>query len=191
MDTTSEIRCSASWSMVRNLRIGKGTPLRPARGWMKSTGPRESSLIITATTAMTGVSTTRPAVATTTSSVRLSAIVDREGLPVRYSITGSSAMWLSSTAVPSIARIGGATLSFTPSERQLRTTRASVGSSSSGAARMTRSAWVALISSSRSAWSRSSSCAETATSSRMTVWPLLPVAAGSEPFPLRPDGEPV
>ena len=140
MDTTSEIRSSASWTIVRNLRIGKGTPLRPARGWMKSTGPRESSLIITATAISSGVSTTRPIVATTTSSVRLSAIVDREGSRCGTRSPGSSAMWLSSTAVPSIARIGGATLSFTPSERQLRTTRASVGSSSSGAARITRSA---------------------------------------------------
>ncbi len=144
-------------------------------------------MIITATTSITGSSTTSPAVATTMSSARLSAIVERDGLPVRYSITGSSAMWLSSTAVPSIARIGGATLSFTPSERQLRTTRASVGSSSSGAARITRSACVALISSSRSAWSRSSSCAPTATSLCTPAWPFPPP---SGPEPLRP-GVPV
>ncbi len=36
---------------------------------------------------------------------------------VPYSITGISAMWLRRTAVPSIARMGGITLSFTPAAR--------------------------------------------------------------------------
>ena len=56
-----------------------------------------------------------------------------------YSITGISAMWLSCTAVPSIARIGGITLSFVPVARHDETTRASVASSSSGSASTTRS----------------------------------------------------
>ncbi len=60
------------------------------------------------------------------------AIVEGDVPQVPYSITGISAMWLSCTAVPSIARIGGITLSFTPVARQEETTRASVASSSSG-----------------------------------------------------------
>ena len=44
-----------------------------------------------------------------------------------------------STAVPSIARIGGATLSFTPSERQPDATPESVSSSRSWSATITRS----------------------------------------------------
>ena len=44
----------------------------------------------------------------------------------------------SSTAVPSIARSGGATLSFTPTARQAVTTRSSVRPSRSSSARMTR-----------------------------------------------------
>ena len=54
-------------------------------------------------------------------------------------------MWLSSTAVPSIARIGGITLSFTAgSARHEATTRASVASSSSGSASTTRSMSVSV-----------------------------------------------
>ena len=74
-----------------------------------------------------GLSTTMATGAETTmSEARLTAIVDQDVPQVPYSITGISAIWLSRTAVPSIARIGGITLSFTPTERQTETTRASV-----------------------------------------------------------------
>ena len=86
-----------------------------------------------------GLSSTMANAETTMSEARLMAIVDGGVPQVPYSITGISAMWLRRTAVPSIARIGGITLSFTSAERQTETTRASVASSSSGTARMTRS----------------------------------------------------
>ena len=139
-DTTSEMRSSASWHMVRNLRMRKGCPRRPARSCLKSAGPRESSFTASAMRSIRGLRTTSTSAERTTSIARLTTIDDHDVPQVPYSITGSSAMWLSRTAVPSIARIGGITLSFTPSERQTETTRASVDSSSSGIASTTRSA---------------------------------------------------
>ena len=74
---------------------------------------------------------------------------------VRYSITGISAMWLSSTAVPSMARMGGTTLSLIPPTRQAETTWASVPSSSSGTASTTRSTRASASSHWRSSWESS------------------------------------
>ena len=122
-------------------------------------GPRESRRTAIAMMSMTGLNRTMANADTMMSAVRLMAIVEGGVPQVPYSITGSSAMWLRRTAVPSIARIGGVTLSFTSAERQTETTRASVASSSSGTARMTRSTSASSTKTRRSSlFSCSTSC---------------------------------
>ena len=94
--------------------IRKGRPWRPARCWEKSAGPRESTRTASATTSSSGLSTISPTAESPMSSTRFMAIVDHDVPQVPYSITGISAMWESRTAVPSIALMGGITLSLTP-----------------------------------------------------------------------------
>ena len=141
--------------------IRKGRPWRPARFWEKRAGPRESTRTASAITSRSGLSTISPTAESPMSSTRFMAMVDHDVPQVPYSITGISAMWESRTAVPSIALMGGITLSLTPVTRQTETTRASVASSSSGTASTTRWARDSVNRYSRSArlsWSTPSSC---------------------------------
>ena len=93
----------------------EGRPPWPARRCLKSDRPARLELIATAMAGAGPVSRSTSA-QRPTRRCRCAAwsIVERDVSQVRNSISGSSARWLRSTAVPSIARSGGTTLSLTP-----------------------------------------------------------------------------
>ena len=124
--------------MVRNLCIPNGWPSRPARSWLKNTGPRESSLIARAMIGNSGAVTSRPSDEATTSKARLIIAVERDGSQVSYSSTGRSATRERRTG-PARPCSGEITLSFTWRSRQRATSPPTSPGSMRSDATITRS----------------------------------------------------
>ena len=78
--TTSAFFSSASATIVRNLKIRNVVPFAPRRTWRKNTGPRDSSLMQSATAANSGARKSRPSVAAARSNARLRMRDERESL---------------------------------------------------------------------------------------------------------------
>ena len=106
-DHRAELEHPERLAVVARRGAGGRAPGRASRAGRRARSPRTA-----------GEQEHQGDAAPTTSTLRLSSMVERDGSQVRNSISGSSARWFSSTAVPSIARSGGATLSLTPSPRQ-------------------------------------------------------------------------
>ena len=73
--SSSALRCSASTYIERNLIRLKLLLPRPARGWRKKTGPRDSTLIAIAVASITGEKSASRAAEPTMSSIRLAATI--------------------------------------------------------------------------------------------------------------------
>ncbi len=93
---------------------------RPARGWRKKTGPRDSSLIAIAIAIISGEKTTIRASEPTTSSTRLAAIEAevRIGAPIESS--GRPPTWSSARTPSRNSKRRGTTSTATPASRQAR-----------------------------------------------------------------------
>ena len=124
--------------MVRNLCISNGLPSRPARVWLKNTGPRLSSLIASAIRGKNGAVNSRPTAETAMSKARLISAVERDGSQVSYSSTGRSATRARRTG-PARPCSGEITLSFTWRSRQSATRPPTSPGSIRSEAKITRS----------------------------------------------------